>query len=313
MQRTAISLAGCLLLACGALDDVSHSSGSHAASASTLQPNARSAATVSVCHHAGGHWVPLSLPQAAVQSHVGKHEDFVYSVSAGECCTDADCGAGLACTVSLDGDRFIGMCPTALGGPIDDPVAFLLALGLFGSANGTSPPLAATLSRGSQGATNEYSLLFTLNGTAAQVSLANFVPGSGTTVSENSLTPVSVTFPPRNAGLTRFDGASWRSYLNLDLKLFVNDPTLLGTATVDLINATVADFTLDSINLDLPPVVSLDSGGVYAILGIRGVYVQPTSYIGDGTGRAGFYLNLPNGSINANILVFREAVYDVRL
>ena len=41
--------------------------------------------------------------------------------------------------------------------------------------------------------------------------------------------------------------------------------------------------------------------------------MQPTSYIGNGSGPAGFYMNLPNGAIITNVLVFREAVYDVRL
>lgn len=315
MQRTAIAIAGCLLLACGARDDASPVSGPHASSALTLESHARSAAEVSVCHHAGGRWVPLSLPEAAVKSHVGKHGDFVYYVSAGECCTDADCGAGLACTVALNGDRFIGMCPRASGGTINDPIGFLLALGLFGSANGITPPLDATLIRGSQDTSNQYSLRFTLNGGLAEVPLANWVLKSAEDLSEGSWTPVSVTFPARSAGLTKFDPSTFVSYLNLNIKLYPSDPELLGTGTVNLINASVADFTLEIMdtNPETYPIVFPNSGGSYSILGIRGVYVQPTSYIGDGTGPAGFHVTLPNGAIITNLLVFREAVYDVRL
>lgn len=326
MQRTAMVIAGCLLLACGVSGDADPVSGSHASSALTpaaIDPGtgspaqardsvrARSAAEVSVCHRAGERWVPLSLPEAAVKSHVGNHGDFVYDVSAGECCTDADCGAGLSCTVGLVAESFFfGMCPTAAGGTINDPVGFLLAMGLFGSANGTTPPLAATLIR--DATNNQYSFRFSVNAMSFTVALANFV-GSETEL--GSETQVFVTFPARNAGLIKFNEALFVSYLNLNFRLSPTDEVAFATATVNLINATVANFTLD-INSSDPetyPVVFLDSGGSYSVLGIRGVYVQPTSYIGNGSGPAGFYLGLLNGSVTANVLVFREAVYDVRL
>jgi hypothetical protein len=278
---------------------------------------ASSAAEVSVCHRASERWVPLSLPEAAVKSHVGNHGDFVYDVSAGQCCTDEDCGAGPSCrlSVGLDGESQIGMCSRAyLPGPTD-PTAFLLAMGLFGAVDGTTPPIAATLSRATDDQGDHYSLRFPVNGILLNVALAKFVPSSGTGLELNSLMPVFVTFPARNAGLITFDAASFKSYLNLKFPLTPTETELFGTATVDLINATVANFTLDVIPSDPEtyPVVFLDSGGSYSVLGIRGVYVQPTSYIGAGNGPAGFYLGLLNGGITANVLVFREAVYDVRL
>ena len=314
MLRAVMAVAGCLLLACGAPNDADPVSGSHASSALTSEPHARSAAEVSVCHRAGERWVPLSLPEAAVKSHVGNHGDFVYDVSAGQCCTDEDCGAGPSCrlSVGLDGESQIGMCSRAyLPGPTD-PKGFLLAMGLFGAVGGITPPITGDLSRDANG---QYSLRFALNGILAQVALANFVPSSGTGLELNSLMPVLVTFPARNAGLITFDAASFKSYLNLKFRLTPTETELFGTATVDLINATVANFTLDVIPSDPEayPVVFLDSGDSYSVLGIRGVYVQPTSYIGNGSGPAGFYLGFLNGSVTANILVFREAVYDVRL
>ncbi|WP_242344586.1 hypothetical protein [Anaeromyxobacter terrae] len=314
MQRTAMAIAGCLLLACGAPDVADPVSGSHASSALTLESHAMSAAEVSVCHRAGGRWVPLRLPEAAVKSHVGNHGDFVYDPSAGQCCTDADCGAGLSCRVSvgLDGESLIGMCPRAGSGGMIDPKAVLLAMGIFGTNSGFAVPFTGVLSRD---ATGLYSLSFTLNGIGAQVRLANFVPSSGTTLAENFSTQVTVTFPPRNVGLITFednDPASWRSYLNLNFS--VTPPTLLGVGTVDLINADVAGFTLDITAPDYP-VVFVESAGSYSILGIQGVYVQPTSYIGNGSGRAGFYIDLPDGlpTIHSNVLVFREAAYGVQL
>src|SRR5512140_3678279 len=138
MQRTAMAIVGCLLLACGALDDADPMSGSYASSALNLEPHARSAAEVPVCHHAGGRWVPLRLPEAAVKSHVGNHGDFVYDSSAGQCCTDADCGPGLSCrhALGLDGETLVGMCPKAGGGMMTDPRGLLLAMGLFGAVGG---------------------------------------------------------------------------------------------------------------------------------------------------------------------------------
>jgi hypothetical protein len=238
-------------------------------------------------------------------SHLGNHGDFVYDVSAGQCCTDADCAAGLSCrlSVGLDGESVIGMCPLAgSGGTITDPAGFLLDAGLFGPDSGA--PITGVLSRD---ATGKYSLSLTLDGIDTQVALASFVPKEAP-LAEDS-TPVTVTFPPRNAGLITFDEPAQRSYLNLNLS--VTAPSLLGTATVDLNNATLANFTIGPTGPDYP-VVFLDSGGAYSILDIRGVYVQPTSYIGDGNGNAGLYF-LSNGWIPANVLVFREAVYDVLL
>ncbi|WP_242352335.1 MULTISPECIES: hypothetical protein [unclassified Anaeromyxobacter] len=324
MQRTAMAIASCLLLACGAPGDADPVSGSHATSALTpdaVEPGtgstawdrdsvrASSAAKVSVCHRAGGRWVPLTLPEAAVKSHVGNHGDFVYDVSEGQCCSDADCG-GLSCrlSVGLDGESLIGMCPRAGGGMID-PKAALLAMGIFGSASGFAVPFTGVLSRD---ATGLYSLSFTLNGIGAQVRLANFVPSSGTTLAENFSTQVTVTLPPRDVGLITFDPGSWRSYLNLNFS--VTPPTLLGVGTVDLINADVAGFTLEITAPDYP-VVFVESAGSYGILDNLGPYVHPTSYIGDGSGPAGFYIDLPDGmpTIHSNVLVFREAAYSVSL
>ena len=202
MLRTAMAIAGCLLLTCGAPDDATVS-GSHASSALTLGPHARSAAEVPVCHRAGGGWVPLSLPEAAVKRHVGKHGDFVYDASAGECCTDADCGAGLPCTVGPDGDSVIGMCPIARGGTINDPIAFLLAMGIFGSANGTTPPFPAVLIRGSRH--QPVLLVFRAERHRCRSSAGKFRAQQRTTLAENSSTPVTVIFPPRNAGLIKYD------------------------------------------------------------------------------------------------------------
>lgn len=308
MLRTAMAIAGCLLLTCGAVDGADPVSGSLASSSLTLKLHARSAAKVSVCHRAGARWVPLRLPEAAVMRHVGNHGDFVYDASAGQCCTDADCGTGLSCTLSvgLDGESLIGMCPRAGGGDMtDDPRGLLLAVGLFGPYSGAAFPFTGVLSRD---ATDQYSLSFTLNGIDAQVALAHFVP-SGATLAENSSTPVTVTFPARNSGLITFNDDYGRSYLNLS----VTASSLSGAGNVELDNATVANFNLDITGPDSYPIVSLDSGGLWAILGIRGVYVQPTSYIGDGNGSAGFYMGLSNGAMLVHVLVFREAVYDVRL
>ena len=195
----------------------------------------------------------------------------------------------------------------AASGP--DPRRLLLELGLFGASSGTTPPIRGVLIRD---ATDHYSLSFTLNGSVGQVPLANFVPSSGTDIG-GELPPVTVIFPPRNAGLITFDESAQRSYLNLNFS--VTAPSLLGAGTVDLINATVANFSpaITPGNPDAYPIVVRESGESYAILDIRGVYVQPTSYIGDGSGPAGFYTNLLNGTVIAQVLVFREAVYDVRL
>ncbi len=312
MQRTVMTVVGYLLLACGAPNDAGLLNGSDASSALTLGPHATSSAEIPVCHHAGGRWVPLTLPVAAVKSHVGNHGDFVYDVSAGQCCTDEDCGAGRSCrlSVGLDGESQVGMCSRAYLPGATDPVGFLLAVGVFGAAGGITPPIAGTLTR--DATTNQYSLRFSVNAMLFTVALANFV-GSETEL--GSETQVFVTFPARNAGLIKFNEALFISYLNLNFRLSPTDELAFATATVNLINATVANFTLD-INSSDPetyPVVFLDSGGSYSVLGIRGVYVQPTSYIGNGSGPAGFYLGLLNGSVTANVLVFREAVYDVRL
>lgn len=234
MQRTALPLAACLLLACGAPDESHPTSGAHASSALTpaaIDPGtataqardsvrARSAAEVSVCHRAGERWVPLSLPEAAVESHVGNHGDFVYDASAGQCCTDEDCGAGRSCRLSagLDGESLIGMCSNAGQAGPTDPIAFLLAMGLFGAVDGTSPPLAASLIRTTDDQGGHYSLRFAVNGIyLVNVALAQFVPSSGTTL-DSSETQVFVTFPQRNAGLITFDAASFKSYLNLNFK-----------------------------------------------------------------------------------------------
>lgn len=299
MLRTAMAIAGCLLLAL-ASDGADPVSGPHASSSLTLE--LQSAAKVSVCHRAGRRWVPTRLPEDVVMSHVGNHGDFVYDTSVGQCCTDADCGSGQSCglTLGLDGASVIGRCAMAAGSVIDYYKGLLLGAGLFGIAS----PFTGVLSRD---ATGTYSLSFTINGINAQVALASFVPSE--TLPENSSTPVTIIFPPRNGGLVTFNESVFRSYLNLS----VTSSSLSGDGTVDLDNAVVANFTLDIRGPDSYPVVFLDSGGSYTILDIRGVYVQPTSYIGSGMGNAGFYVGLQNGSVVANVLVFREAVYDVRL
>ncbi len=208
-----------------------------------------------------------------------------------------------------DDDHTNGGSPPSATASGPDSRGFLLAVGLFGAASGTTPPIPGVLSRD---ATDHYSLSLTLNGSVAQVPLANFVPSSGTDIG-GELPPVTVIFPPRTVGLITFDESAQRSYLNLNFS--VTWPSLWGAGTVDLINATVANFSLDITpgNPDTYPTVFLESRESYAILGIRGVYVQPTSYIGDGNGPAGFYTNLLNGTVIAQVLVFREAVYDVRL
>ena len=201
------------------------------------------------------------------------------------------------------------MCSRAYLPGTTDPVGFLLAMGVFGAVGGITPPIAGTLIRDANG---QYSFRFSVNDMLFTVALANFV-GSETEL--GSETQVFVTFPARNAGLIKFNEALFISYLNLNFRLSPTDEVAFATATVNLINATVANFTLD-INSSDPetyPVVFLDSGGSYSVLGIRGVYVQPTSYIGNGSGPAGFYLGFLNGSVTANVLVFREAVYDVSL
>lgn len=305
MLRTALAIAGYLLLA-WAPDGADPVSGSHASSSLTSELHATAAPQVSVCHRAGGRWVPLRLPEAAVMSHVANHGDFLYDTSAGQCCTDADCGSG-SCRLAVGlGGGLIGMCPIA-GGGMTDPRGLLLAVSLFGSYSGAAFPFTGVLSRDAE----KYFLSFTLNGINAQVTLAHFVP-SGTTLPENSSTPVTVTFPARNSGLLiTFDDYVDRSYLNFS----VTASSVSGDGNVDLDNAAVANFKLD-MDPTLPeswPIVFLESGSSYAILDIKGAYVQPTSYIGSGNGNAGFYLDLPNGSIVTNVLVFREAVYSVRL
>lgn len=309
MLRTAMAIAGCLLLAW--VPDGAHPVGGSHASSSWLTPelHARSAENVPVCHRAGARWVPLRLPEAAAVSHVGNHGDFVYDTSAGQCCTDADCGSGRSCglALGLDGVSVIGKCAMAGSSITDYYNGLLLGASLFG---GVPVPLSGGLSRDAAG---NYSLSFTINGIIGQVALANFVP-KDTIVPENSLTPVFIRFPARNGGLITFNAPAFQSYLNLSVATSPEvDAPKLGDGIVDLINATVANFTLVITGPDSYPVVFLDSGGAYSILDIRGVYVQPTSYIGNGSGPAGFYLGLLNGSIVANVLVFREAVYDVRL
>lgn len=311
MLRTAMAMAACLLMTCGTVAGAGPGKGSPASSSLTLKSPANSVPKVAVCHRAGGGWVPLRLFEAGVARHVGKHGDLVYDASAGQCCTDADCAAGLTCThaVGPDGESVIGTCPIA-GGGTTDPRRLLLTMGLFGAGYGSLATMPGFLIRD---ATNQYFLSFTLDGIASRVSLANFEPSDGTILEENSPTPVTVTFPPRNAGLISYDAPDQRSYMNLDFS--VTEDSLLGTGTVDLINAVVANFSLDITpgNPDAYPVVFTDAGEAYSILGIRGVYVQPTSYMGEGNGPAGFYMNLLNGSVISHVLVFREAVYDVQL
>lgn len=307
MLRTALALAGCVLLTCGAVASADPLRGSLASPSLTSKLHEKSAPKVSVCHHAGRRWVALGLPEAAVTRHVARHGDLVYDASSGECCTNADCGAGLSCrlSVGLDGESVIGLCPRAGGGgTTDDPRGLLLSAGLFGAASGAAVPLPGVLSRD---AADQYSLSFTLNGIDAEVVLAHFEPVEST-LPANSSTPVAVEFPARNSGLITYDGHLQRSFLNLS----VEAPSLSGTGDVVLDNAMVAGFSLEISGPDYP-VVFPDSGDAWTILGIRGVYVQPTSYLGDGTGSAGFYMGLSNGWIVANVLVFREAVYDVGL
>ena len=290
-----------VLAASGCMGPDAGEPGAALAAQGTDSLRAKSAAKVSVCHRAERRWVPLTLPEAAVQSHVSRHGDFVYDTSAGQCCTDADCAAGQPCRLVLgpDGQSLIGVCRVAAGaGP--DSRGLLLAVSLFGPASGATFPFTGVLSRD---ATDNYFLSFTLNGINAQVPLASFILDSGTPFAENSPTPVTVTFPGRNSGLIAFDGTT--NYLNVT----VTASSFSGAGTVNLDNAVVAGFSLDSPY----GVVFLDSGDSYSILGIRGVYVLPTSPIGNGNGNAGFYPGLLNGSISANVLVFKGAVYDVRL
>lgn len=179
-----------------------------------------------------------------------------------------------------------------------DSRGLLLAVSLFGTASGATLPFTGTLS---QDAANHYSLSFAVNGINAQVPLANFLLTSGTPLAENSSTPVTVTFPPRDDGL--ITSSAQTDYLNFS----VTASSFTGAGKVDMDNGTIAGPDPDT----LEAIVFLSSGESYYVT-LGGAYTAPANPLGDST-NAGLYLGLPNGSILADVLVFRGDAYAVGL
>lgn len=196
-----------------------------------------------------------------------------------------------------DDDHTNGASPptASLPGP-PDPRGVLLSLGIFGAYSGVTIPFTGVLS---QDATNQYSLSFAANGFNVHVALVNFVLTEGTPLAENSSTPVTITFPPRNVGL--ITSIAQTDYLNFS----VTASSFTGDGNVDMDNGVIsADRPLES---DM--IVSLDSGESYLFTTINGVFVQPYQVLV--SGKCGLYLGLPNVSILVDVLVWGGAAFSV--
>lgn len=160
----------------------------------------------------------------------------------------------------------------------------LLAVGIFGAGSGATIPFTGVLS---QDATNHYSLSFAVNGINAQVALANFVLTEGTPLAENSSTPVTVTFPPRDGDLIKISAQT--DYLNFS----VTASSFTGTGNVDMDNGSI--YADPYYPLDADMIVCIDSGGCYLFTTINGVFTTPVDQMLV-SGKCGLYLGLPWGT-----------------